>query len=34
MPYMMGGLAAVFLAVAARIVYLIRRHRRGPDAEE
>ena len=28
MPYVIGGLAAVFLGVVARIVHLVRKHKR------
>ena len=28
MPYVMGGLAAVFVGVVARIVHLVRKHKK------
>ena len=31
MPYVMGGLAAVFVGVVARIVPLVRKHKRKQD---
>lgn len=32
MPYVMGGLAAVFVGVVARIVHLVRKHKRRKGA--
>ena len=32
MPYVIGGLAAVLVGVVARIVHLVRKHKRGKGA--
>ncbi len=31
MPYVIGGLAAVFVGVVARIVHLVRKHKQKKD---